>query len=170
MPLYDATVPQMRKMLANLDGWLEKAEAFAKERGFEADRFVDFRLAPDQFALARQVQASCDTAKFTAARLTGKEAPKDADDETTVAALRARIQKTRAYLETITAKDFEGADTRVVKLPFLEGKGALGGEYLNAFALPNFLFHVTTSYAILRHNGVPLGKRDFIGGMEIMDL
>ena len=102
MPLYDATVPQMRKMLGNLDGWLEKAEAFAKERGFEVDRFVEFRLAPDQFALARQIQACCDTAKFTAARLTGQEAPKDADDETTVAALRARLQSTRASLEKFT--------------------------------------------------------------------
>lgn len=170
MPLYDATVPQLTKMLGNLDGWLEKAAAHAEAKKADPDRWVHARLAIDQFSLAQQVQSACDTAKFAAARMTGKEAPSDADDESTLKELRARIAKTREYLGTFDASDFDGADERVVALPFLPGKGALAGEYLNSWALPNCYFHVCMAYAILRTNGVDLGKRDYIGGIDIQDL
>ena len=170
MPLYDATVPQLDKMLGNLDGWLEKAAAHAEAKGASADRWVHARLAIDQFSLAQQVQSACDTAKFAAARMTGKDAPSFTDDEQTLAELRERIAKTREYLGTFEAADFDGADDRVVALPFLPGKGALAGEYLNSWALPNCYFHVCMAYAILRTNGVDLGKRDYIGSIDIRDL
>jgi len=170
MPLYDATVPQLRKMLGNLDGWLEKAAAHAEAKKADPDRWVHTRLAIDQFALAQQVQSACDTAKFAAARMTGKEAPSFPDDETTLRELRERIAKTREYLGTIEPSDFEGAEERVVALPFLPGKGALAGEYLNSFALPNCYFHLCMAYAILRSGGVELGKRDYIGSIDIRDL
>jgi hypothetical protein len=170
MPLYDATVPQLDKMLGNLAGWLEKAAAHAEAKGVDADRWVHARLTIDQFTLAQQVQSACDTAKFAAARMTGKDAPSFADDEKTLAELRERIAKTREYLGTLEASDFDGADERVVALPFLPGKGALAGEYLNSFALPNGYFHLCMAYAILRTNGVDLGKRDYIGSIDIQDL
>ncbi|MBO6937293.1 MAG: DUF1993 domain-containing protein [Deltaproteobacteria bacterium] len=170
MPLYDATVPQLSKMLGNLDGWLEKAAAFADSRKADPERWVQARLAIDQYALAQQVQGACDTAKFAAARMTGKEAPKDADDEKTLAELHARIAKTREYLASFEPSDFDGAEERVVALPFLPGKGALAGEYLNSWALPNCYFHLCMAYAILRTNGVELGKRDYIGSIDIQDL
>lgn len=170
MPLYDATVPQLDKMLGNLDGWLAKAAAHAGAKGADPDHWVDARLAIDQFTLAQQVQSACDTAKFAAARMTGKEAPSFADDEATMDELRERIAKTREYLGTFEASDFDGADDRVVPLPFLKGKGALAGEYLNSWALPNCYFHLCMVYAILRSNGVNVGKRDYIGGIDIQDL
>ena len=170
MSLYEMTVPQLSKMLGNLDAWLAKAEALAEAKGVDPDRWVHARLAIDQFTLAQQVQAASDTAKLTVARVTGKEAPKHADDETTMAELRARIASVREYLATFAKEDFEGADDRVVGLPFLPGKGAIAPEYVNSWGLPNFYFHVSTAYAILRHYGVELGKRDYIGGIELRDL
>ena len=170
MPLYDATVPQLKKMLGNLDGWLEKATAFAEAKKVDPDRWVHARLAIDQFSLAQQVQSACDTAKFAAARMTGKDAPSFPDDEKTLAELRERIAATRSYLDGFAASDFDGAEERVVALPFLEGKGALAAEYLNSFALPNCYFHLCMAYATLRSGGVDLGKRDYIGGMAIRDL
>ena len=121
----------------------------------------------------KQVQSACDSAKFTAARLTGKDAPAHADEEKTFEELRARVAKVTTYLATFSEKDFDGADTRKVALPFLPGgkKGALGLDYLVHFAQPNFFFHIVTAYAILRHNGAKLGKMDFIGpGMPLLDL
>ena len=127
------------------------------------------RLAPDQYPLTRQVQSSCDSAKFAAARLSGKEAPKHPDTETTVDELRARIKSCIAFLDTVSAADFKGAETKDVALPFLEGKLIKGADYVNQMALPNFYFHVTHAYAILRHNGVELGKMQFIGHMNVFD-
>ena len=170
MSLYEMTVPQLSKMLGNLDRWLQKAEALAQAKQIDADRWVHARLAIDQFTLAQQVQAASDTAKLTVARITGREAPKHADDESTMAELRARIGSVREYLATFSAADFEGASDRLVGLPFLPGKGAVAPEYLSSWGLPNFYFHVTTAYAILRHYGVELGKRDYIGGIELRDL
>jgi uncharacterized protein len=163
MSLHDASVSQMSKMLRNLEGWLDKAEAHAKAKGFEVDVLAVARLAPDQYALVRQVQASCDAAKFTAARLAGIPAPSHPDTETTIAELRQRIRSTLAYLETVTPEQLAGATEREVTLPFMPGKAMKGAAYLVDLALPNFYFHVTTAYAILRHNGVGLGKLDFIG-------
>ncbi|MEO8875399.1 MAG: DUF1993 domain-containing protein, partial [Polyangiaceae bacterium] len=154
MSLYNASVPQLSKMLKNLDSWLKQGATVAKEKKFETTVLTEARLFPDQYPLVRQVQAACDAAKFAAARLGNREPPKHADIEKTFDELHARIQSVIDYLGTFTAKDFEGADQRVVPLSFTPGKGLLAGDYLNELALPNFYFHLTTAYAILRHNGV----------------
>ncbi len=170
MSLYAQTIPQLSKMLQNLDRWLDKAEAFAKTKKFEADTLVSARLAPDQYPLVRQVQSACDNAKFLAARVTGKEAPKHPDTEQTMAELHARIASARAFVESVTEADLKGADARVIALPFMPGKGMIAGDYVNEMAIPNFYFHVTTAYAILRHNGVELGKMDYIGSLNLRDV
>ena len=169
MSLYDTAIVQSRKMLGNLDKWLDAGVAYAQKKSFDPSVLLVARLAPDQYPLTRQIQAACDSAKFLAARLTGKEAPKHPDTEATVDELRERIHAVVAYLDTFTAADFAGAETRHVELSFLEGKYLLGSDYACEMALPNFYFHVTTAYAILRHNGVDLGKRDFIGSMTTHD-
>lgn len=166
-------VAEMKTMLTNLDRWLEKAEEHAKSKKAEPDTLILARLALDQYPLVKQVQSACDSAKFAAARLTGKEAPAHADDEKTYAEVRARVTKVTTYLDSFTEKDFDGAETRKVPLPFVPGgnKGALGADYLVYFAQPNFYFHLVHAYAILRHNGVNLGKMDFIGAMPpLLDL
>ncbi len=164
-----ASVVEAKKMLEQLDGWLEKAVAHAKAKGFDPSVFLGARLAPDQYPLLRQIQSSCDSAKFMAARLAGKEAPKHPDTEQTLEEARARIRTCVTYLATFSAGDFQGAESRLIELPFLEGKAIRGGDYLVEMALPNFFFHVTHAYAILRHNGVELGKRDFIGALSVRD-
>jgi hypothetical protein len=158
-------VVEMQVMLRNVEKWLDAAAEHAKLKGFDPNVFVGARLAPDQYPLAKQVQSACDAAKLAGARLTGKSAPKHEDDETTFAEVRARPAKALAFLETLRAEDFADAATRKVPLPFLPGgnKGALGLDYFARFAQPNFFFHVAHVYAILRHNGVPLGKLDYIG-------
>lgn len=167
MSMYAATVPQMKRMLQNLDKWLEAAVAHAKSKNYDPNVLVQARLAPDMFALVRQIQSSCDTAKFTAARLCAKEAPKHPDTETTVEELHARIQSVVTYLGTFEEKDFTGSAERRVDLPWAQGKWVPGHEYLYELQLPNFYFHVTTAYDILRHNGVPLGKMDFLSGVNL---
>ena len=166
MSLYDASAPQFRKMLTNLDRWLESATAHAEKKPFDANVLLNARLAPDQFPLTRQVQSACDAAKFGVARVTGKVAPKNPDTEQTFAELRARIGTCIAYLDTFTRADFDGSEERVLELPSMEGKLVTASDYLYQMALANFYFHVTTAYAILRHNGVPLGKRDFLGPLS----
>lgn len=166
MNTYDF-VPQFSKMLKNLDTWLVKAGEHAKTKKFEVDVLANARLAPDQYPLVKQVQAACDSAKFAAAYLSGKEAPKHEDNETTVAQLRERIQKCAAFLETVTAKDFDGAEERKVAPAWLQGKWMRADQYMAQAALPNFYFHVTTAYEILRHNGVELGKMDFMGSLPL---
>jgi uncharacterized protein len=161
--MYYATFGQFKKMLGQLDKWLDAATAFAKEKSFDPNAFVEFRLAPDQFAFARQVQVTCDTAKLGASRLSGKEAPTQADTEKTIEELRARVQSVIAYLDGFSEQDFEQAATRSITQPRWEGKTMTGADYFREHAQPNFFFHLTTAYAILRQHGVPLGKRDFLG-------
>ena len=166
-------VAEMKTMLSNLDRWLGTAAEHAKSKKTEPDALVVGRLALDQYPLVKQVQSACDSAKFAAARLSGKDAPAHPDDEKTYDEMRARVAKVTTYLDTFTEKDFEGAETRKVPLPFLPGgnKGALGTDYLVYFAQPNFYFHLVHAYAILRHNGVALGKMDYIGAMPpLLDL
>ncbi len=167
MSLYEACIPQMKKMLNQLDKWLTTAEEHAKKKSFEPSVLVNARLAPDAYPLVKQVQSICDTAKFAASRLTGKEPPKHPDTEVTMEELHARIHTVLAYLETFKEADFAGADKRAVTLPFLEGKTVLGTDFFNEMSLPNFYFHLTMAYAIMRHNGVPLGKMDFIGSLKL---
>lgn len=170
MNLYDLTVTTFLKTLANVDRWLDKAEAHAKERGYDVEVLLASRLSPDQYPLLRQIQAMCDAAKIPAARLIGKDPPTHPDTEKTWAEVRARIKTCETYLRTLGAKDFEGAEARVIKLPFVPGKGAPAKSYLEELVLPNFYFHVVTTYALLRHAGVVLGKLDFIGPMTLVDL
>jgi uncharacterized protein len=162
-----AWIAECQKMLSNLDRWLEKAEAHAKAKSFDPNVLLAARLAPNQYPLVRQVQSACDSSKFAAARLAGKEAPKHPDTEQTIEELHKRIAACTTFLASLTAKDFEGAETRSVTLPFLEGKTLSGANYLVEMAVPNFFFHVTHCYAILRHNGVDLGKMDFIGSLTL---
>jgi hypothetical protein len=165
-----ASVLEMKKMLNNLDAWLEKAITHAKARSFDPAILLGARLAPDQYPLVRQVQSACDNAKFAAARLSGKEAPKHPDTEQTMDEVRARIRTCTSYVDTFKGADFEGAEGRAVVLSFLpEGKVISGKDYLTEMALPNFYFHAVTAYSILRHNGVDVGKRDFIGSMTLRD-
>jgi hypothetical protein len=161
--MYYETFRQMKKMLGQVDKWLEAAAATAKEKSFDSKLFLGFRLSPDQFAFARQIQIACDTAKLAASRLTGKEAPAHPDTEQTLDELRARVQLVVAYLDGFSAKDFEGAATVTVTQPRWEGKTMTGADFFLEHALPNFFFHLTTAYAILRHNGVAVGKRDYLG-------
>ena len=178
MSLYQASVPQLKKMLNNLDKWLDAAVAHAAKKSFDPAVLLEARLAPDQYPLTRQIQACCDGAKFTAARLAGKEAPKHPDTETTLDELRARIRSVVEYLDTFTEADFEsprtgteaiGGKMNWVTLPFMPGKKLSAGDYLNEMALPNFYFHATTAFAILRHNGVDIGKIAFLGSLNLQD-
>jgi hypothetical protein len=163
---YEA-IRQMKRLLGQLGTWLDAAVEHGKTRSFDPNLFIGFRLAPDQFAFVRQVQAACDTAKFAAARLAGKDAPSHPDTEQTIEELKARIAAVIGYLDGMTAKDFEGAAARTVSLPRWEGKVMTGADYFLEHAQPNFYFHVTHAYAILRHNGVPLGKRDYLGAINL---
>lgn len=167
MSLHDASVFQMSKMLRNLDRWLEKAVSHAESRSFEPNNLVGMRLAPNQFPLGRQVQAACDAAKAGVARLAGVEVPSHPDTETTLEELRGRIEKTLAFLETIGPDKLEGREDAEVVLPFLDDKKMKGADYLYEFAQPNFYFHATTAYAILRHAGVEVGKRDYLGSLKL---
>jgi uncharacterized protein len=167
MNLYDLTVPQLIKMLNNVDRWIGAAIAHAEKRRYDVNNLLKFRLAPDQFALDRQLQTVCDNAKFVAGRLAGKDWPSHPDTETTFDQLRARIASVIGYLETFKPEDFAGAEDRKISLPWMEGKWMRGDEYVSQFALANFYFHVVTAYAMLRNNGIELGKRDFIGGVPM---
>ena len=156
-------VTQYGRMLENLDAWLEKGSAYAQEKGFNAEILVQARLAPDQYALVQQIQSACDAAKFAAAYLSGQKAPSHPDTETTLAELRTRIATCVAYLKSFKAADFTGAEERRVAPPWMGGQSVRGETYVHRISVPNFYFHVTTAYAILRHNGVTLGKSDFVG-------
>lgn len=169
MSLVHATVKQNAKMLENLDRWLTKAEEHAVAKAYKADTLLVMRLAPNQHTLCQQIQSACDTAKLFAARLSGKEAPVHPDTETTIAELRARIADVRRYLGTFTVADFVGAEARRIVMPVLQGRALIGTEYITAFGVPNFHFHVVTAYAILRHVGVDLGKRDYLGALDLVD-
>jgi uncharacterized protein len=168
MPLsmYQASVPTFLQMLNSLSAILDKAEAFAAERKIEPAVLLGWRLAPDMFPLTRQVQIATDHAKGCCARLAGVEVPKYTDDETTFVALKARIAKTVAFVQGFKPSDIDGSEERDITIT--AGTRELrfrGQQYLVNFALPNFYFHTTTAYAILRHCGLPIGKRDFIGAI-----
>jgi hypothetical protein len=164
--MYQASVPAFLHMLKNLSAILDKAEAFAAERNIEPDVLLDWRLAPDMFPLVRQIQIAADFAKGTTARLAGAEVPKYADDEKTIAELKARIAKTLRFVEGFSPKDIDGSEGRDITLTVGGQEMHFKGEpYLVHFALPNFYFHATAAYAILRRCGVEIGKRDFIGAI-----
>ncbi len=162
--MYDATVKTGIRMMTNLAGLLDKAAQHAESRKIDPAVFVGARLAPDMFPLARQVQIASDTAKIGAARLAGVEAPAWKDDEQTLPALVDRARRTVTYLETLQSAQFEGAEDRVVRWKSRSTEREMPGlAYLLHHLLPNLHFHCTTAYAILRHNGVELGKMDYLG-------
>ena len=165
--MYEATFRQMKKMLGQLDKWLEMAKAHAESKSADPKAFLEMRLAPDQFPFLRQVQTTCDTAKLAISRLTGKEAPVNSDTEQSIDDLRARVRTTISYLEGFSANDFIGAESRRITQPRWEGKVMTGGDYFLEHAVPNFFFHLTHAYAILRHAGVPIGKRDYLGTLSL---
>jgi hypothetical protein len=163
--MHSASVPVFVRMLNNMLSWLDKTEAYAKARKFDPNNFVAMRLAPDMLPFARQIQIASDHVKGCVARLAGIEPPKWADDETTLDELRARIRKAIAYAESIPAAKFEGSDAREIELPVGPGRTMefAGEVFLKSFSLPNFFFHATMAYALLRQGGVDLGKMDYLG-------
>ncbi len=164
LSMYSASVPVFSRMLKNLLAVFEKAEAFAAEQNIDLQTFVETRLAPDMIPLSGQVQIATDGAKGVSSRLAQKPVPSWADDEVTFADLKARLQKGIDYLATFTAEDFVGSDNRNVTIKIGGNDTELPGDtYLLNRGLPNFYFHVTTAYDILRHKGVPIGKRDYLG-------
>lgn len=163
--LYDLTVVQFIKMLSNLNLMLDKSAAYAETKRINIEVLLNSRLAPDQFHLIKQIQIACDTAKLGVSRLTGKPAPTHADDETTLEQLKARINDVISYLQTYTTEDFNGAENRHISQPRWEGKYLTGFEFALQHAVPNIYFHIAVAYSILRHNGVDLGKKDFLGPM-----
>lgn len=164
--MYQDIFGQMKKTLGQLDKWLEAGAAFASEKKIEQATLLGWRLAPDQFPLSRQVQIACDTAKLGASRLTGKDAPSHPDTEATFDELRARVKAVLGYLDGFSAADFAQTATRTVTQPRWEGKVMTGHDYFLEHVVPNFFFHATHTYAILRHVGVPLGKRDYLGTLS----
>jgi hypothetical protein len=165
--MYFDLLQQMKKQLGQLPAWFDAASAHATSRGFSPDAFLAMRLAPDQFALVKQVQIVCDTLKLGAARVTGKDAPSHADDEQTLDALRARIASVSAFLDTLTADDFASVAERTITQPRWEGRTMTGHDYFLEYLVPNFYFHVAHVYALLRHGGVALGKRDYLGALSM---
>ena len=158
------TITHFSVMLGNLDHWLQSASAYAGQKSFEPDVLAQARLAPDQYTLVQQVQSACDQAKYAAAYLSGQKPPSHPDSEKTIGELRARIQTCTEDLGTFKASDFTGAEERRVAPPWMQGNSVRGDQYLTRIAVPNFYFHVTTAYAILRHNGVDVGKADYLTG------
>lgn len=163
-------VGQLSRMLSNLNQWLQAATDYAKAKSFDPDVLAQARLAPDQYALVQQIQSACDSAKFAAAYLSGQKAPSHPDTEKSMAELSARIHTCVAYLDTFKESDFGDPAAQRVAPPWMGGKSVRGDRYLTRIAVPNFYFHVTTAYAILRHNGVALGKADFIGVKNFTEL
>ena len=163
--MYEALIPVANHMLGNLSKILDKGAAFAEAKKIDQAVLTGARLAPDMFPLTRQVQIACDMIKGGAARLGGVEIPKHEDTETTFAELKARIAKVQTFIDSVPAANFAGSEDKAIVLNMRSGDMHFSGlDYLRHFVLPNFYFHVTATYVILRHNGVDLGKMDFIGG------
>jgi uncharacterized protein len=161
-----ASLPIFTTMLGNLSHFLDKAQAHAEACKFDPAALLQFRMAPDMLPFTRQVLIACDAAKNGVARLSGVEAPKFEDQETTFPELKARIQKTLDYLAGVAPERLDGSEQKEITFPVgREATRTMKGEaYLKHWALPNFFFHVTMAYAILRHNGVDLGKADYLVG------
>jgi uncharacterized protein len=165
MTFYDATVPAFLQILNSLTGLLTKAEAYCNARNIKPEVLLGARLFPDMYPLTRQVQTACDFAAKTCARLTGGEVPSVPDTETTFDELKQRLARTIDYVKALKPAQFDGADTRDVTFPVGPSNSMTmkGQQYLSNFAFPNFYFHAATAHGILRHNGVEVGKRDFLG-------
>jgi len=162
--MHTASVPVFVRMLNNLLTWLDKAQAHAEARKFDTANYLGLRLAPDMLPFTRQIQIASDAAKGCVARLAGVDVPKWDDTEASLDDLRARVRKTMDYVQSIPADKIDGSEAREVVLQMRAGEIRFSGEnYLRHYALPNFYFHLTTAYALLRHAGVEIGKTDFLG-------
>ncbi len=168
--MYYQSIQQLTKMLLNFQVIIDKAVAYAESKKFDIANLLNARLAPDQFPFTKQVQVFCDSAKFAGARLAGKEAPKHEDNEKTIEELKERINKVIGYLKEFNQDDFTGASDRKIELQFMPGKYITGEEYLVEFVIPNFYFHYCAAYSILRHNGLDIGKMDYIGSVNFKEL
>jgi hypothetical protein len=165
--LYDFSVPMFTRGLTNLSAILDKAAAHAAAKKFDTAALAQARLFPDMYPLVRQVQIACDTAKGAAARLAGIEVPKHEDSESTLPELKQRIAKTLDFLKTVTAGQMQNAEGRTIELKFPNGSWKFAAAaYLSDFALPNFYFHESMVYALLRKNGVEIGKGDYLGAIQ----
>ena len=169
--IHAIVVTQFTKMLTNLLAILREAEEFAGQKKFDAGILLQSRLSPDQFSLVQQIRTACDTAKLGAARLANREkdAPVHGDTEQTLAEIKARVESVIAYLRGFSASAFAASAERRITQPRWNGKTLSGQEFLVQHVIPNFYFHVVTAYAILRHNGVPIGKRNYLGDMPYRD-
>lgn len=168
--MYYLAIRQFARTLKNLDAIIGKAASHAEARKFDVNNFCSVRLFPDMLPFAAQVRIATDMAKAAAASLSGKEAPRFEDNETTLEELRGRIRRCIAFLDGFSAADFDKCSaTTVVKIPYPQGKALSADEYLLARQIPNFFFHVTTAYNLLRQGGVEIGKNDFIGALDLRD-
>jgi len=165
--MYEISVPALARGLTNISALLDKGAAYAESKKFDSLTLAQSRLFPDMHPLSRQVQIACDTAKGAAGRLAQVEVPQHADTETTFAELKARIAKTAEFLKSITPAQMQGAESRAIELKFPNGAMKFtGASYLTDFVLPNFYFHMSMVYALLRNNGVEVGKGDFLGAIQ----
>ena len=165
LSMYQASIPQLKKMLINLSNILKKGEEFAKAKNIDSAVLINDRLAPDMFPLVKQVQIACDQVKNGMARLVGVEIPQFDDRETNFAQLQERIAKTIAFVDGITPAQVDGTEAKEIQFSIKEWKFEfVGQQYLLTWIIPNFYFHITTAYNILRHNGVEIGKSDYLGG------
>jgi uncharacterized protein len=169
MSMANASIPVFEVGLNTLSALLDKAETYAEAKGVDPTVLLNARLFPNMFALTRQVQSACDAAKNGGARLAGMDPPSYEDNEKTIAELKARIAKTVAFVKSLDTKNIDESADREITFPLGPSiKGHMRGvDYLNHFVLPNFYFHVTTAYDILRHCGVEIGKRDFLGAIPM---
>ena len=167
--MYYQAVSQCTQTLKNLQVCLDKAEQHATDKKFDVDVLMTSRLAPDMRDFIYQVQSACDYVKAAAGWLSGQTPPKHEDNERTIDEVRARIQKTVAFVEGVKENQYAGAAERKVKLSWAPGKVLGGQDYLLQMTIPNVYFHITTAYAILRHNGVDIGKMDFLGTINFID-
>jgi hypothetical protein len=166
LSLYDLSIPSFARGLTNLSAILDKGAAHAAAKKFDPAILLQARLAPDMLALVSQVQIACDTAKGAAARLAGLEIPKHADQESSFEDLKARIKITLDFIGGVTPAQLQGAEDREIVLEMRSTLKFTGTTYLSHFVLPNFYFHIAMTYALLRHNGVDLGKRDYLGAIQ----
>ena len=169
--MYELVVPQFSKILGNMIAILGEAQKYADEKKFDVGVLLQSRLAPDQFNLIRQVQVACDTAKLGVARLTDteKSAPAHDDTERTMDEIKGRIEAVIAYLDGFSLEDFATAPARRISQPRWDGKTLSGHEYLVQHVIPNFYFHATMTHAILRHNGVSIGKNTYLGALPFQN-
>jgi uncharacterized protein len=167
--MYYKVISQCTQSLKNLEVFLDKAEQYAAAKKFDVSVLITSRLAPDMQPLIYQVQSACDYLKAAAARLSGQTPPKHDDTEKTIAELRARIRKTIAFAESVKEEQYEGASDRKVNVSWAPGKVIAGEDYLLEITIPNLYFHIAMAYAILRNNGIDVGKMNFLGSIDLVD-